>query len=109
MSYQQPPPGQYGNQPGYGAPVPQKTSVMSILALISGILGVCGAGCLIFGVGGIVLGILGKKEIRESQGAIKGQGLAQAGFILGIIGLVLGVGYWILVASGAIDATYSSS
>ena len=37
----------------------------------------------------IILGIVAKNEIDASQGALTGRGLAQAGFILGIITVVL--------------------
>ncbi|MDP2775889.1 MAG: hypothetical protein Q8O61_20210, partial [Nocardioides sp.] len=57
----------------------------------------------------VVLGLLGKKEVRESNGAKKGENLAQWGFILGLVGIALGVLYWILVGSGVIDLSYDSS
>ena len=105
-----PPPGGYGApQPGYGAQ-PQSNSVMAIIALVTGILGVipCFWGCFVFSIAGVVLGLLGKKEIADSGGTKKGAGLAQWGFILGIIGIVLGLIYWVLIVSGAIDLNYSS-
>ncbi len=111
MSYDQPPPPpppQYGAPPpGYGGQ-PPKNSAMAISALVLGIIGAipCFWGCFVFSGGGVVLGMLAKKEIRESNGAKKGAGLAQWGFILGIVGLVLGVLYWILFATGAIDFDY---
>lgn len=113
MSYDQPPPPpQYGApQPyGYGSQ-PPKNSVMAISALVLGIIGVipCFWGCFVFSGAGVVLGKLGQKEIRESQGAKKGEGQAKWGFILGIVGLVLGVLYWILFATGAIDVSYEGN
>ena len=112
MSYNQPPPpppGGYGApQPGYGQE--PKNSTMAIIALVMGILGVipCFWGCFVFSIAGLVLGILGKKEIATSGGTKKGAGMAQWGFILGIIGIVIGVLYWILIISGAIDLSYYS-
>lgn len=113
MSYSEPPPPPpptYGQPtPAYGGGQPPKTSVMAIIGLVVGILGVfpC-CGCGVFSIGAIVLGMLGKKEIAESNGAKKGEGMAKWAFILGIVGLVMGVIYWILVGSGTIDTTYSS-
>ena len=99
------PPG-YGGQ-GYGGQ-PQQNSVMAIISLVTGILGVtCCCGSFIVSGAALVLGILGKKEIAESGGAKKGAGMAQAGFILGIVGLVLGVLYWILYFAGAISFSYT--
>jgi len=112
VSYSEPPPPQYGApQPPYGGAAPQKNSGMAIAGLVLGIVGVipCFWGCLIFSILGIVFGQLGKKDIRDSNGAKKGDGLAQWGFILGVIGVALGVLYWILVATGVIDITYTNT
>jgi hypothetical protein len=102
VSYSEPPP-----PPQYGAPVPQpggmppKTSGMAIASLVLGIIGLIACGCLVLSILAIIFGQLGKKDIRESGGAKTGGGLAQWGFILGIIGVALGVVYWIVViASG---------
>ena len=110
MSYSEPPQNPYGAPGPYGGPVPQKTSVMAIIALVTGIIGVipCFWGCFVFSIASTILGILGKKEIRESNGAKKGAGMAQAGLIMGIIGIAIGVLYWILIASGVIDIDYYS-
>lgn len=110
MSYSEPPPPQYGQPaPPYAGGVPPKRSVMAVVGLVLGIIGVipCFWGCLVFSGGGVVFGMLGKKEIRESNGAKTGEGAARWAFILGLVGLALGVVYWILVASGVIDVSYS--
>jgi hypothetical protein len=117
MSYGQPPPPppppegpQYGAPPpGYGAQ-PPKNSVMAIVGLVLGIIGVipCFWGCLIFSIGGVVFGLLGKKDVRESNGTKKGANLAQWAFVLGLVGIALGILYWILVATGVIDISYDS-
>jgi hypothetical protein len=87
-------------EPGVPAGQP-KNSVMGIIALVLGIIGVipCFWACGVFQIGAIVLGILGKKEVQESNGAKKGENLAQWGFILGCVGLALAVLYWILFAT----------
>lgn len=102
----QPPGGQqpYGGG-GYGGQE-QKTSVMAIISLVTGILAIPCCGCVVFSVAAIVLGFLGRKEIAESGGTKKGDGLAKAGLILGIVTLVLAIIYWILVAAGGIDTNY---
>lgn len=91
--------------------MPPKRSGMAVAALVLGIIGVipCFWGCFVFSILGIVFGQLGKKDIRESAGAKTGAGAAKWGFILGIVGLAGGVLYWILVGSGAIDMSYSTS
>jgi len=69
---------------------------MALISLITGIVGVLCCGCFILSAAALILGILGKKEIADSGGLKTGAGMAQAGFILGIVGLALGVVYWIL-------------
>lgn len=93
----QPPYGAPGGQPGFGAQQP-KNSVMAVIALVTGIIGVipCFWGCFVFQIAAVVLGFLGKKEIAESNGTKKGEGMAQWGLILGIIGIVLALAYWVL-------------
>lgn len=80
--------------PQYGLVPPNNR--FAIPALILGILSITGLCC--YGVGGPVLGVpaailghISKREIRESGGAQGGQGMAQAGFITGIVGSALGV------------------
>ena len=81
---------------------------MAIISLVTGILGVipCCWGLFIFSIAAAVLGFLGQKEIRESGGAKKGGGLAKAGLILGIVGLVISVLYWVLYGAGVFDSTF---
>lgn len=110
-NYGTPPPPPGGGQPPYGAPgsqpayggQPAQNSVMAIIGLVTGILGVticCGS--FILAGAALVLGILSKKEIAESGGAKKGAGMAQAAFILGIVGLVLSALYWVLYIADVI-------
>lgn len=111
MSYSEPPPPTYGApQPPYGGGLPPKNSGMAVAGLVLGIVGVipCFWGCFIFSILGVVFGQLGTKDIRESNGTKKGEALAKWGFILGLIGIALGVLYWVLVATGVLDITYTS-
>lgn len=103
-----PPPGGYGapGQPGYGGQ-PQQTSVMAIISLVTGILGLLCCTWFVFSIAAAILGFLGKKEIAE--GRKTGKGLAQAGFILGIVGIVLGVIVWVvLIATDNFSLNYYS-
>jgi hypothetical protein len=101
---QQPPPG--WGQPGYGPPaqwapyppyppypVQPPSDGQAVAALVVGIVGVVGAcgyglGTLISPVA-LFLGRASMKRIDASGGRLGGRGMAQAGFILGIIGTVL--------------------
>jgi uncharacterized membrane protein len=63
---------------------------MAIASLIASILGVT----LIPTIGsiiGVILGYMARKEIRESHGAMGGEGMAKAGIIIGWIGIALAV------------------
>ena len=87
-------------------PVQDKASNQAITALILGIAGIltvwcCGFGALVAPFGWY----LGHKELQmiaSGQSSASGQGIAQAGKILGLIGTILGVLMlaWILFAGG---------
>lgn len=75
------------------------TSSSAIISLIAGVLGLT-LFPLIGSVVAVITGLLARREIRESAGAIEGEGLATAGTVLGLVGLgLLVVG---LCAAGAI-------
>lgn len=76
----------------------KKNEKIAIISLVCGILGVL----LIFvrvpflylmaivpSILAIVLGRKAKKKIKNSDGKLKGEGIATAGFVLGIIGIIL--------------------
>lgn len=101
MTYQAPPPppegGGYG-QPAYGAPGPRGNNKKATWALVTGILGLlC---CAPLGVVAIVLGRGAEQEIRVTGEG--GAGMAKAGFILGIVALVLFAIQIFLFATGAL-------
>jgi len=75
--------------PGTG----QKTNTLAIVALVTGILGIC---CGFLAIAGVVTGVMGRNQIKASNGLEKGDGMALAGIILGAIGLVLWA-LWIVV------------
>ena len=94
-----PPPGGGGYgapPPGYGGAQPQSNSVMAIISLVTGILGVLCCGSFVFSIAALILGFLGRKEINESGGMKKGAGMATAGIVLGGIGLVISLAWTVL-------------
>lgn len=95
------PPGYYG---GYAPPAP--TDGMAIASLVTGIVGltmICAYGLgLVPAIIAIVLGRKSMKKIDASGGQIGGRGLAQAGFIMGIISTVIIV---VLLVVGAVFFT----
>ncbi|MDT0402266.1 DUF4190 domain-containing protein [Streptomyces edwardsiae] len=101
-------PGGYG-YPGYpqgygwpGMPM-QRENGMGIAAMVLGILACClfclyGIVSVVLGVLAIVFGVKGRQ--KAERGLADNHGQAQAGLIMGIIGLVLGIAVIILLAIG---------
>lgn len=78
----------------YGAPpVPTRTSGMAIAGFVLSFF--CG-------VLGLIFSIIGYNEVKRSNGTVGGGGLALAGIIISIIGLVLGI-LWFTVVGAAIN------
>ena len=82
---------QYGQQAPYGQPVPtpeqqaqaKKAKTLSIVSLVSGIVGL-----FIFGyILGIVAIVTGRLAMNNPE--LKSRGMAIAGTVLGIVGIVL--------------------
>jgi hypothetical protein len=103
----------YGQQPpGYppaGAPggygqAPAQTSPLAIVSLVLGIVGFLCCGLFVFSIGALVTGFLARKQIGESQGRLKGGGMATAGLILGAVAILVGIIYWVLIVAGAFDS-----
>ncbi len=113
MSYSEPPP-----PPQYGAPVPPqggvppKTSGKAIASLVTGLVGlltICCGFLVVTSIVALVLGFLARKEIRASNGQLKGEGMALTGIITGVVGILMVIVTIILVATGAIDTNFEYS
>ncbi|MEV7396138.1 DUF4190 domain-containing protein [Aeromicrobium sp. NPDC092404] len=98
-AYGQPAYGQPAYQPGYPYQAPPHTNGKAIAALVLGIVSIvlCYLGVLI-GPGAIVFGVLGKKDIKQSNGTQTGDGMATAGIVTGIIGTVVWLAIDVLLA-----------
>jgi hypothetical protein len=86
-----PPQGPYGyGYPAYGYPQQTTTEKGATRSLVLGIISliICG---VILGPAAIYEGVAARKRIRESGGALTGDGLAIAGIVLGTIGVVAAV------------------
>ncbi len=91
-------------QPAYGQPYPhyyappvQKTNGLSIASLVLGLLPIC------FGITSIlaiIFGLVARGQIKRSNGAEGGDGMAIAGVILGGIGVVLAIVWFAVILSG---------
>ena len=78
------------NPPPIKDRVPPPTSSLSLTSLIMGIVGwvllpVVGA------IIAVITGHMAKKEIRESQGLLGGDGMATAGLVLGYTNIIIGL------------------
>ena len=71
---------------------PSRTNRMAIWSLVLSILSLGGAGS----VAGIVLGAVARRRIPVT--GERGHGLAIAGIILGVVTLILWIGYWAVLA-----------
>ena len=99
-----PTPDPYGQQPYGGV---QRTEGLAVASLVLGIAGlvVCPLICSVLA---IVFGTQAKNKIRQNP-SLQGEGMAQAGFILGIIGLAVGVILLVIVILAAANNSSSSS
>lgn len=68
----------------YSQSAQKKTDGYAITALVTGLAGLFLFG-IILGPIAVVFGVLAKKRIKESSGTLAGEGMATAGFILGIV------------------------
>ncbi len=98
-----------GRCPECGSPIVQRmngaqqTQGKAIAALV---LGICSIpGCILYGIPGIILGILAiifakqaNVAIQEGRAPVTSAGLAKGGLICGIVGLCLSVVYFLFMA-----------
>ncbi|MGY1822631.1 DUF4190 domain-containing protein [Geodermatophilus sp. SYSU D00079] len=93
------PPG-YGPPPGYGLPGSYRrpTNSMAILALVM---------AFVFAPAGLVLGVVARRQIRET--GEEGEGLALAGIIVGSIAcalVVVAVGLWFVALASLSSVSF---
>ena len=63
-----------------------KTNPMAIVSLVAGLLGFCLP--IIASITAIITGLMARKQIKDSDGAFTGEGLAYAGLGLGIFQII---------------------
>jgi hypothetical protein len=94
-------PGPYGPPPSgtYGAPPPggyqaygqypaRRANSKATISLVCGIASIALA-CFPLGIPGLITGFSARREIRDANGAETGDGLAVAGIVLSLIGLLV--------------------
>ncbi len=72
----------------------QKTNGLAVASLVCSLVWLGGLGSIL----AIVFGIIARSQIRKSEGNVQGTGLALAGIIIGVVGLVAVILFVILVA-----------
>jgi len=90
----------YGSSASYGPPAVQHPQ--AIIALVLGILSL--AVCPLIGIAALVVGNKARKEIDASPGQFAGRGMATAGYVLGIISVVLTVLVILIILLGVASA-----
>jgi hypothetical protein len=107
------PQGGYGQQPPaygmpqYGGGAPQGSNQKALWALILGIVSIVCCLGLLAGIPAIILSRIADKEIAATgQG---GAGMAKAGLILGIIGIILSLLWGIAIGVGGLSFNFSTS
>lgn len=110
-SYPPPPAGGNGYPPpGGGEPETNKLAMWSmIVGIVSLVLGICCGFIALAGIGAIIMGVMARRQIAAAPGAQKGSGMALAGIITGSIALVLLVVGIILLVSGVIDYSFTTT
>ena len=87
-SYPPPPPPNYGPPPGSGGYGPTRSTHGKAIASL--ICGICAfVVCPLIGIAAVILGPQAKREIAAQPDRYDGQGMAQAGTILGWISVAL--------------------
>jgi Domain of unknown function (DUF4190)/Septum formation len=76
---------------------------MAVAALVLGIAGIVLCFIFIPSLLALIFGLVAAKRIRQSNGALTGTGLARAGWILGLVGLLVGAGFVTAAVLGAFD------
>ena len=95
-----------GAYPGYAAYGPPPNHPQAVTAFVLGLVGM--VVCTPVGIGGLVLGGRVRKEIDAAPGQYSGRGLATAGWVLGIISVVLLVLAVVFVIIGVAVGAFSN-
>jgi len=93
----------------YAAP---RTDGLAIASLVIGILAlVCTVACLgiLLGPTAAIMGFISRQRVASSGGALGGGTLAVIGLVLGILGFVASVGWFVLIFSGALNSSSTST
>ena len=71
--------------------------------MILGIIGLVTCFILVPSLLALIFGLVAARQIKAGAGTLTGSGMARAGWIMGLIGLLAGAAFWTLAATGAFD------
>jgi hypothetical protein len=66
-------------------------------------MSLCLVGAVPFGIAAFITGLIGRRQAQESAGVRGGEGLALAGMILGVLGVLIAITILVLVAILALN------
>jgi hypothetical protein len=78
----------------------QSTNGLAIASLVFSLLYLGGLGSLL----GVIFGHVARGQVRRSQGAQSGGGLALAGLLVGYVGVIGAIAFWVLIVALAHQA-----
>lgn len=78
---------------------------MAVASLVLGIVWIAGIGSAL----AVIFGFMSRKSIEQSQGRESGGGLSIAGIVLGFVGIVGAIGFWLSVAVFGVAVNAASS
>jgi hypothetical protein len=87
-----------------GAVIRASSNGMAIASMVLGIVWLAGVGSVL----ALIFGLKARKQIDWSSGTQGGRGMATAGIVLGIIGIIGALIYWAVVVIAAMHASSSS-
>jgi hypothetical protein len=76
---------------------------LALAAMILGIIGLVLCFLFVPSLLALIFGLVAAGQIKRSAGALTGAGFARAGWVMGVVGLLVGGGFWALGATGAFD------
>ncbi len=94
-------------QPGVpmsSAAVRPSYSGKAVTAVVLGIVGIVLCFTGIPAIVALIIGLVARSEIRHSGGRLIGHRMAATGIVLGILGILVGVAFYVAAALGAFDA-----
>lgn len=88
------------NQPFHPAVIQSQNQTLPTVSLVLGIISLlfaCCYGGIPFGAAAIILGFLGLRNINDNPMQFGGRGLAVGGIVMGVIGLLVSLGLFLIV------------